>query len=130
MKMKKIIKIFVLFIIVVLGILWYLNITQRTFIGRNAAQKYLENVQKSEIHNFIPEEGLVPDKETAVKISEAILSKIYGKRHIFFQQPFEVHLIDNFWVVKGTLYKGIWGGTAVIVINKKNGEIINVSHGK
>jgi hypothetical protein len=80
--------------------------------------------------SFIPEDGLVPNKETAIKIAEAIWLPIYGKS-IKKSKPFVAKLKDNeVWIVEGTLKRGFSGGVPYIEINKADGKIIRVIHTK
>ena len=72
----------------------------------------------------------VRDKETAVIIAETILFKIYGMGNIIKQRPYEINQIDNYWVLNGTLSQNMLGGTFLIILNSKNGEIIKLTHGK
>ena len=79
---------------------------------------------------WTPEKGFVPDERTAIKIAEAIWMPIYGKS-IYDKRPFCGQLMgDSVWVVVGTLPKGMKGGVPLAWINKKDGRIIGVSHGK
>ena len=74
--------------------------------------------------------GLVPDKETAVKIAESIWYPIYGS-HIYTELPFEADLEgDSVWTVHGTFPHGEgWvGGCAKIRIRKKDASITYVIH--
>ena len=81
----------------------------------------------------IPNSGTdyVPDKETAIKIAEAIWLPIYGVK-IENNKPFIAQLINDnsTWVVEGTLEKGRLGGVPYIEINKKDCRILKVTHGK
>ena len=89
--------------------------------------------EKSEVEwekEFIPPEGLVPDEQTAISIAVAVLSPIYGKDKIASQKPYQVFLVDGYWVITGSLSIRKVGGTATIVIAKADGRIINISHGK
>jgi NTF2 fold immunity protein len=47
--------------------------------------------------------GVVADKETAIRIAEAILSPVYGEEAIRGQQPYRVTLEDEKWTVDGTV---------------------------
>lgn len=48
-----------------------------------------------------PDEGFVPDEETAKKIAEAVWTPIFGNQSEY--KPFVVVLIDNkTWIVSGT----------------------------
>ncbi len=85
-------------------------------------------------------DGYVPDSATAVKIGEAKLVPVYGKKHIESEEPFTATLKDNVWTVSGTLHcsdgKGgrttgdCVGGVAVVQISKANGHVISMTHGR
>ena len=77
---------------------------------------------------YIPKEGFVPNEETAIKIAEAVWLPIYGKT-IYKERPFKTKLIDNIWYVSGTLHSPL-GGVAEVEIDKTNGKILRVTHGK
>jgi hypothetical protein len=86
-----------------------------------------------------PQSRDVPDSATAVKIAEAVLVRVYGKKQIESEKPFTARLKDDVWRVNGTLQcsdgKGgtttlCVGGVAVVQISKKNGHIISVMHTK
>ncbi len=72
--------------------------------------------------------GLVGDKETAVKIAEAIWLPMFGEI-IYNSRPFVATLHDSVWIVKGTLHAER-GGTPYIEISKKDCSILRVLHGK
>ena len=46
------------------------------------------------------------------------------------QKPYETHLIENHWVISGTLQKGMKGGTFLIIIDARNSKVLKISHGK
>jgi hypothetical protein len=54
---------------------------------------------------------LVTKKQTAVRITQAILFEKYGEKNITKQQPYELYQIYGCWVVFGTLPKYDDGGT-------------------
>ena len=98
-----------------------------------AAEIIRHGFDKSEVgyaKEFIPPEGVVPDEQTAISIAVAVWSPIYGKDEIAKQKPYQVFLVDGYWVVSGSLPKQLVGGTAKIVISKEDGRIINISHGR
>ena len=82
-------------------------------------------------YGIIPENGYVPDEETAIKIAEAVWLPIYGE-NIYDKQPFKVEFIEkiNCWKVVGTLPEIMVGGVPEIVIKKSDGQIVYVIHGK
>lgn len=46
---------------------------------------------------------LVRDKETAIKIAEAILFPLYGKDEIEKERPYNVTLRDGYWYLSGSM---------------------------
>jgi hypothetical protein len=76
--------------------------------------------------------GYVPDAKTAAKIAEAVSLAIYGDK-IYEQQPFNISLVkDSVWVINGTFNGSSLsvGGVVNIKIQKKDGKILYVMHGK
>lgn len=93
--------------------------------------KHLQEVRSDSAYGYCPPEGYLNNEETAIRVAESILFNIYGKDRILEQKPYQVHQIDSVWVINGTLpvtYTN--GGTFFIVLNKKDGRVISVSHGK
>jgi len=83
----------------------------------------------SGIKRVITNEDYVPDKETAIKIAEAIWYPIYGKM-IYEEKPFVARLKNpGVWIVEGTLKYEV-GGVAYIEIQKKECKILKVNDGK
>ncbi len=72
---------------------------------------------------------IVPNEETAIKIAEAVWLAKFGER-IYSKEPFVASLIgDSIWEVKGTLIEKK-GGVPFVSIQKKDGKILEISHGK
>jgi len=110
-------------IIIVFGILLFLSFV--TVIHAAENQK----------HNVKPAAGYVPDKETAIKIAVAVWIPIYGKEKIEDEKPYKAILRNEIWYVSGSLPQAkaderIVGGVAEAEINKSDGQIIRISHGK
>jgi hypothetical protein len=77
--------------------------------------------------------GLVPDKETAIKIAEAVLFPIYGESQIKSERPYDVTLANGFWRVKGSLPtpppgEVMFGGTFYITISQWDARVIEIGH--
>src|ERR1035438_8931531 len=77
--------------------------------------------------------GRVPDEQTAVKIAEAALIHVYGKKQIESEQPLKGQLTDGVWTIAGTLHcsdgKGgsttlCEGGGATVKISSLNGRVL------
>jgi hypothetical protein len=74
-------------------------------------------------------DGYVPNKETAIKIAEAIWLPIYGE-NVLKEKPYRAELKEGkIWIVAGTLHEE-YGGVAYAEISKKNGCILKVYHTK
>ena len=84
----------------------------------------------SKKHSVVPQNGLVPDEQTAIQIAEAAWTPIYGKESIEAEKPFKARLVNNVWIVTGEKSKDFYGGEAVAEISKQDGRIIRISHGK
>lgn len=82
------------------------------------------------IHNVLPQNGYIPNKNVAIKIALTIWGPIYGENKIKSEAPYNAKLEKGVWLVTGTLQKGWKGGVAIIEIDKKSGKILRVSHGK
>ena len=79
---------------------------------------------------FDESRGMVPDKETAIKIAESVWYPIYGSQ-IYTEQPFVAELEgDTVWVVRGSLPKGRVGGCAEIRLRKSDAAVLDVNHEK
>ena len=78
------------------------------------------------------QDGYVPNEDTAIKIAEIVCLNVYGKE-INEEKPFTAKLKDGkVWVIEGTFNKGKYakGGVAYIEIQKGDGKILKVIHGK
>jgi hypothetical protein len=72
---------------------------------------------------------LIDNEETAVEFAESILFKVYGKRHIENEKPYNVANVDGYWVITGTVHAQ-FGGAFEIVFNSRNGQIVRSTHYK
>jgi NTF2 fold immunity protein len=72
----------------------------------------------------------VPDETTAIKIAVAVWEPVYGKEKIAEQAPYKAALKNGVWLVTGSLPARTLGGVAIAEINKEDGMVLRVSHGK
>ncbi len=72
----------------------------------------------------------VPDEASAVKLAEKVLMSTYGRKQIESERPFTARLNGNVWAVYGYLPPDWVGGVAEVKIDKRNGRIFSVTHGK
>ncbi|MDR1971861.1 MAG: YbbC/YhhH family protein [Treponema sp.] len=82
---------------------------------------------------YIPKDGFVPDKTTALKIAKAVWTPIYGKKDLRWR-TYYIELDNNIWIIEGS---NIWAqlisassGGPYIEIDKENGTILKVIHTK
>ena len=81
-------------------------------------------------YGFDKSRGMVPDKETAIKIAESVWYPIYGSQ-IYTEQPFIAELeSDTVWIVRGSLPKDRVGGCAEIRLRKSDAAVLYVDHEK
>jgi hypothetical protein len=64
-----------------------------------------------------------------MKIAEVILFSIYGQ-NIYNSRPYCIELKKGVWIIEGTLPKKYKGGVPYIEIQKKDGKVLKVMHGK
>ncbi|NHM04156.1 NTF2 fold immunity protein [Flavobacterium celericrescens] len=104
---------------------------RRSFHGKEFAEKELKAALNQNNEVKLHEDTiLIKDSITAIKIAEPILFEIYGEENISLQRPYECYLIENYWVISGTLPEGILGGTFLFIFDSRNNEIIKIIHGK
>jgi hypothetical protein len=105
---------------------------KRLVLGKeNATEELKIALSKKPQHNIIDYKKLIiKDSVTAIKIAQPILFDIYGKENIEKQKPFEIYLLENYWVISGTLPEDYLGGTFLIIIDARNSQIIKITHGK
>lgn len=84
-------------------------------------------------HADLPEKGILPNEASAIKLAETILVNIYGEK-VLNERPFVAKVSGDYWIIDGTLHclQGsiCKGGTAHIELNRKDGAVKNVIHGK
>lgn len=77
---------------------------------------------------ILREDGFLPDEQTAIRVAEIILVRIYG-REILDRRPFVAHLVNGeTWYIKGSVPGGADGGVPYLVMRKKDGMILKVMH--
>lgn len=74
-------------------------------------------------------DGYVPDRKTAVQIAQVIFVRVYGEK-VLKKRPFIAVLKNGVWIVDGSLENGMDGGVPHIEIQKSDGKIIYLVHGK
>jgi hypothetical protein len=88
---------------------------------------------------YVPAVGYVPNEVVNVKIAEAVLTPVNGKKKIASERLFKATLKDDVWTVQGTLTcpdaKGgittfCVGGTATVKLSKVDARVVFMMHYK
>jgi len=117
-------------------ICYQISFSQNSFEKNNEGRKIAENelelaLSKKSGHNVINQKNtIIKDSLSAITIAETILFDAFDKTSILDQKPYELHHINNYWIISGTLPKGYKGGTFLIILDDRNSEIIRITHGK
>ncbi len=124
--------IIVLFFLVFCQISFSQNSIEQNKEGRVIAEKELElALSKKTVHNVINQKNIIiKDSLSAITIAETILFTVFDKTSILDQKPYDIHHINNYWIISGTLPKEYKGGTFLIILDDRNSEIIRITHGK
>jgi hypothetical protein len=122
--------LFLIITIIFVSIVACSQFTKRTKLGIDDAKNELHQALTDTVQKQILVDTVIKDKQTAISVSEAILFKIYGKDKIISERPYEIYFIDGFWILEGTLPDNMVGGTFLIIIKAKDGQVIKLTHGK
>ena len=100
------------------------------YLGEDIARKNLKEALADTTDILYKGKVLIDDEKTAIKFAEVIMFKVYGQQKIEDERPYEVHYIDGYWIIRGTLPIGYDGGTFQIIFSAKDGQIIRSTHYK
>jgi len=81
------------------------------------------------LHNVVDNKTvLLKDSLTAISFVEPILFSIYGKDEIMFERPYETYFIDNYWIISGSIPKGVDGGAFLVIVDSRNYKLLKITH--
>lgn len=101
-----------------------------TLLGQTPARVLVPPKLSEDDRYPLPKEGLVPDRETAVKIAEAVLFRLYGEDSIKGQRPYAVKEDDYIWWISGTLPEDNFGQVFNIGISKHTAAVLRLTLGE
>jgi hypothetical protein len=79
--------------------------------------------------SYVPKNGFVPDKDTALAIAYAVALPIFGKKQVENEKPLRAELEGGVWTILGSLNCGSCvGGTLVMQIDKASGKVLFLTH--
>jgi len=61
-------------------------------------------------------------ERTAIKIADRLFSEKYGIWHTLLCKPFDIYLINGYWLVYGPVSKSRFDNGPMIIINHHTGE--------
>jgi hypothetical protein len=98
--------------------------------GKTFAEQELKlALTDTTLHNIVDNNTiLIKDSLTAISIVEPILFSIYGKDNIVFERPYETYFIDNYWIISGSIPKGVDGGAFLVIVDSRNCKLLKVTH--
>ncbi|GHC65385.1 NTF2 fold immunity protein [Ulvibacter litoralis] len=121
-------------IIFIVGILFISNLSaqdaDRNILDKTYADELLSKALSFKTDTTKTYQPIIATEEKAIKYAELFMFDRYGKETIEFEKPYQVYLIDNYWIIFGTLPKNYRGGVFEIVFDSRNGKIIMFGHGK
>lgn len=104
----------------------------RIYLGKKFAKKELDLALaiEKENPNYVGVKPLIKDEKMEIQVIEPIVVGKYGKERIELQKPYEVHKIEQYYIISGTLPFGFIGGTFVIIIDETNARVLHLTHYK
>ena len=98
--------------------------------GKTFAEQELKlALTDTTLHNLVDNNTvLIKDSLTAISFVEPILFSIYGKGNIMFERPYETYFIDNYWIISGSIPKGVDGGAFLVIVDSRNCKILKITH--
>jgi hypothetical protein len=72
----------------------------------------------------------VADEAAAIRLAEKVMVSTYGGKQIESEKPLSAKLEGNVWIVSGSMPQLDLGGVAEVRIDRRNGRILRVVHGK
>jgi hypothetical protein len=104
-------------------------ITKRLALCLLAAMTFVASPKKAlTLFEYTPPDGFVPDAETAEKMAEVLLTRMYGDYQIELEMPLRATLNDNVWIVRGSAARIQLGGVAEMHIKKSDARIVYFKH--
>ena len=80
--------------------------------------------QMTEMEN-VPN-GFLATSDVALKVAQIYLEPIYGYSRVKNQEPFNVIIKNDFWVIQGTTLKGSIVEPIQIILERSSGRVVSV----
>ena len=127
-KMKINLPFLLLIIIFTCNILQSCCIIKRGASKESATKYITEHIKNYDTISF---NGELISKRKTLQIAKKNAYGIYGFWHLsLHEKPFKKHFIDRYLYLSGSLLKGRHGGVFWIVVDRMDGKVEEVCHGK
>jgi len=107
-----------------------ISVTDTSTSERDFSKQQLQTALHDSTSKQVLVDTVIADKETAIRVAESILFKIYEEDNIKAERPYRVDFVDGYWILNGTLSPERLGGTFCIILNAANGQVIALTHDK
>lgn len=102
-------------------------------IGKRVAEKeFNATVMREKVNNVVnPKFSLIKNSKVALQVAEPLLFSIYGEKTIVDQKPYDVHYINNHWVILGKNVRdaeGSGSGYFLIILNEVDSRIVRMDY--
>ncbi len=71
--------------------------------------------------------GFIQSAELATEIGKIYLNRVYGAERVAEQEPFEVILEDDLWIINGKSKDGSYANPMQIILRRSSGAVISVA---
>ena len=93
--------------------------------------RYIYGKEEDPLGVYNKPNGVIPNPNVAAHIAEMILIPIYDSLNIVSQRPYQIRLLNHhIWSIQGQKISDCEGGIFSILINKDDGRVFMISHGK
>ena len=92
----------------------------KSHIDARQAEFYMHQLIDNK-YDSIRNDMLISER-TAIKIADQLFQKKYGYWHTFLLKPFDIYLINGYWLVYGPFSKSEIDNGPLVFINDSTGE--------
>ncbi|MCR9182405.1 MAG: YbbC/YhhH family protein [Flavobacteriaceae bacterium] len=102
-------------------------------IGKQLAEYELnQTLLKERVGNVVNTKfNLLKNSKTAIAVAEPLLFATYGEKTIVDQRPYEVHQVEDYWVILGKSAREAAGsekGYFLIILNKFDSRVFRMDY--
>ena len=105
--------------------------SERVILGKENAKQELQLAFSDSLTSksyYLTE--VIKDSTSTINAIEHFLFNKFGRSKTLEECPYEIYHFESYWVVSGTLPKGMEGGTFSFVLNETNNKIIRLKLGQ